>query len=82
VIKSRFIAALGCVLLTAVSQGANAKGFNYSYAELGYTNINSDPVDASGATVELSIAAMDYVHVKAGYSHFGDAEITKRGFPP
>jgi hypothetical protein len=68
VIKIRFIAALGCALLTGVSQGTSAKGFNYSYAELGYTNINSDPVDASGATAELSIAAMDYVHIKAGYS--------------
>ncbi len=67
-IKSRFIAALGCVLLAAVSQGTSAKGFNYSYAELGYTNINSDPMDASGATTELSIAAGDYVHVKGGYS--------------
>jgi len=68
--------------LTVASQGANAKGFNYSYAELGYTKFNSDPVDASGATAELSIAAMDYVHIKAGYSHFSDAEVTKRGFPP
>jgi Outer membrane protein beta-barrel domain len=68
VIKNRFIAALGCVLLAAVSQGAGARGFNYSYAELGYTKINSDPVDASGATAELSIAAGDYVHLKGGYS--------------
>ena len=67
-IKNRFIAALGCALLAAVSQATNAKGFNYSYAELGYTNISSDPMDASGATTELSIAAGDYVHVKGGYS--------------
>ena len=67
-IKSRFIAALGCALLAAVSHGTSATGFNYSYAELGYTKLNSDPIDASGANAELSIAAMDYMHVKAGYS--------------
>lgn len=66
--KNRLIAILGCVLLLAVSQATNARGFDYSYAEVGYTNINSDPVDASGATTELSIAAGDYVHIKGGYS--------------
>jgi len=68
VIKNRFIATLGYVLLAAVSQSAGAKGFDYSYAELGYTKINSDPMDASGATAELSVAAGDYVHIKGGYS--------------
>lgn len=67
-IKRRFIAALGYVLLAAGSQGAAAEGFNYSYAELGYTHLNSDPMDASGATAELSVAAGDYVHIKGGYS--------------
>jgi hypothetical protein len=66
--KNRLIATLMCVLLLAVSQATSARGFNYSYAEVGYTNINSDPEDASGVTTELSIAASDYVHVKGGYS--------------
>jgi hypothetical protein len=68
VIKNRFIAAWGCALLAAVSVGAGAAGFNYSYAELGYTNYSSDPIDASGANAELSIAAGDYIHLKGGYS--------------
>ena len=68
-IKNRLIAALGYVLLAAASQGTSATGFNYSYAELGYTNLNSDPMDASGADAELSIAAGNYVHIKGGYSH-------------
>jgi hypothetical protein len=63
--KNRLIVTLGCALLLVVSQ---ARGFDYSYAEVGYTNINSDPEDASGATTELSIAAGDYVHIKGGYS--------------
>ena len=66
--KNRSIAALGCVLLAAVAQTASASGFNYSYAELGYTNLSSDPMDASGANAELSIAAGDYLHIKGGYS--------------
>lgn len=66
--KNRFIAAWGCVLLAAVSHGTGAKGFNYSYAELGYTKLNSDPLDASGANAELSVAMGDYVHFKGGYS--------------
>ena len=65
---NRFLAALGCALLAAVAQAASARGFDYSYAELGYTNISSDPMDASGATAELSIAAGDYLHVVGGYS--------------
>ena len=66
--KNRLIVTLGCALLLMVSQATNARGFDYSYAEVGYTNINSDPEDASGATTELSIAAGDYVHIKGGYS--------------
>jgi hypothetical protein len=66
--KNRLIATLGCVLLLAVSQATNARGFDYSYAEVGYTNFKSDPVDASGVNTELSIAAGDYVHIKGGYS--------------
>jgi Outer membrane protein beta-barrel domain len=68
VINNRFVATLGCVLLAAVSQGAGARGFDYSYAELGYTRLNSDPFDASGVNTELSIAAGDHVHFKGGYS--------------
>jgi hypothetical protein len=68
VIKHCFMAALGCVLLAAATHAASARGFNYSYAELGYTKLNSDPIDASGATAELSLAAGDYVHIKGGYS--------------
>jgi hypothetical protein len=81
VIKNRFIAAWGCVLLAAVSTGAGAAGFNYSYAEIGFTSLNSDPLDAKGGTVELSLAAGDYAHVKAGYSHFSNADLYRKRPP-
>jgi hypothetical protein len=75
-------AIVGAGLLAAVSTGAGASGFNYSYAEIGYSNINSDPLDAKGGTAELSIAAGDYVHLKGSYSRFNNADLTKStGFP-
>jgi len=74
-------AVVGGGLLAAVSTGAGAAGFNYSYAELGYSSINSDPFDAKGVAAELSIAAGDYVHVKGGYAHYNDADIYSKGFP-
>ena len=80
-IRSWRCAVAGGVLLAAVTTGAGAAGFNYSYAEIGYSSINSDPLDAKGGTAVLSIAAGDYVHVRGGYSHFNDADLYRKGFP-
>jgi Outer membrane protein beta-barrel domain len=74
-------AVVGGGILAAVTTGAGAAGFNYSYAEIGFTSINSDPLDAKGGTAELSLAAGDYVHVRGGYSHFNDADLYRKGFP-
>lgn len=74
-------AFIGGGLLAAVSASAAAAGFNYSYAEVGFTSINSDPLDAKGGSAELSIAAGDYVHLKGGYSHFNNADLSSKGFP-
>jgi len=74
-------AVVGGGLLAAVSTGAGAAGFNYSYAEIGYSSINSDPLDAKGFAAELSIAAGDYVHLKGGYAHYKDADTYSKGFP-
>jgi len=74
-------AVVGGGLLAAVSTGAGAAGFNYSYAEIGYSSINSDPLDAKGVAAELSIAAGDYVHLKGGYAHYNDADTYSKGFP-
>jgi Outer membrane protein beta-barrel domain len=74
-------AVVGGGFLAAVSTGAGAAGFNYSYAEIGYSSINSDPLDAKGAAAELSIAAGDYVHVKGGYAHYNNADTYSKGFP-
>jgi Outer membrane protein beta-barrel domain len=75
-------AFIGGGLLAAVSAGVGAAGFNYSYAEVGFTSLNSDPLDAKGGTAELSLAAGDYMHVKGGYSHFNNADLYRKvAFP-
>ena len=63
----------GLVLFPAISA---AKGFNYSYGEVGYSNLSSDEYDgsANGASVHLSYGATDHVHVKAEYSHFASVD--------
>jgi hypothetical protein len=74
-------AVVGGGLLVAVSTVAGADGFNYSYAEIGYSSYNSDPLDAKGVAAELSIAAGDYVHLKGGYAHYNNADTYSKGFP-
>ena len=74
-------AVVGGGLLAAVSTGTGAAGFNYSYAEIGYSSYNSDPLDAKGVAAELSLAAGDYVHVKGGYAHYNNADLSRNGFP-
>jgi len=74
-------AVVGGGLLAAVSTGAGAAGFNYSYAEVGYSVYNSDPLDAKGVAAELSLAAGDYVHIKGGYAHYNNADLYRKGKP-
>jgi hypothetical protein len=71
-------AFIGGGLLAAVSCGVGAAGFNYSYAEIGFKSINSDPLDAKGGAAELSIAAGDYIHVKGGYAHYNNADLYRK----
>lgn len=67
------IALWAAVLLALFTTPTHAK-FKYSYGDIGYTHVDSDSVDASGATVELSYAALEFLHVKFGYSHLWDYE--------
>jgi hypothetical protein len=79
VAKSRLFAGIAGIILGLCSLGATAaKGLTYTYGEIGYTNIDSDDVDADGATARISFGATDYLHVKLEYSHFNDAEVTRR----
>jgi hypothetical protein len=61
------IAASACMLL--LTQGVDARGFNYTFAEAGYRNVNSDALDGDGFRVSFSYGATDYIHVVGDYSH-------------
>jgi hypothetical protein len=60
------IAATAC--LAAFSQLSVADGFNYTFAEAGYRNVNSDALDGDGVRVSLSYGATDHIHVVGDYS--------------
>lgn len=47
---------------------AGAKGLSYSYAEIGYSNLDADSAEADGVTARVSFAVLDFLHVKADYS--------------
>jgi len=68
VTKNRLPAVLAGMVLGMSSLGVAAKGLNYTYAEGGYTNIDSDTAEADGATARISIGATDHVHVKLEYT--------------
>lgn len=66
----RLLALASSVLLAVTASITHAKGLNYTYAEAGYTYLDSDEFEAKkGATVRLSFGVMDYFHVKAAYSY-------------
>lgn len=58
-------ALLAAALLSANVQ---AKGLEYSYAEIGYFNTDSDTAEGDGFKVALSFAAHDYVHIRASFA--------------
>ena len=75
-------ALIGGGLLVVAATAAGASKFNYSYAELGYSSLNSDPLDAKGAAAELSLGAGDYMHFKGSYAHYNNADLDRNiGFP-
>ncbi|HUT42451.1 MAG TPA: outer membrane beta-barrel protein [Gammaproteobacteria bacterium] len=67
--NKRLSAMLAGVLFAAVAQqAAAAKGPEYSYAEIGYINIDGDLVEGDGAGVNISFGATDHIFLKFGYS--------------
>ncbi len=66
--NKRLTAMLAGTLFAAVTQQAvAAKGPEYSYAELGYINIDADSVEGDGAGVNISFGATDHIFLKFGY---------------
>jgi len=68
VIRTKLTASLVCAGLVMAPLHAGAKGLSYSYAEIGYSNIDSDVAEADGVTARLSFAPLGFLHVKAEYS--------------
>jgi len=67
--NKRLTAMLAGTLFAAVAQQAvAAKGPEYSYAEIGYINIDGDLVEGDGAGVNISFGATDHIFLKFGYS--------------
>ncbi|MGB5540815.1 MAG: outer membrane beta-barrel protein [Gammaproteobacteria bacterium] len=58
----------GVLFATVAQQAAAAKGPEYSYAEIGYINIDGDQIEGDGAGVNISFGATDHIFLKFGYS--------------
>ncbi len=69
--KNKQLAAiLTGTLFAAVTQLAIAKGPIYTYAEIGYINLDGDGIEGNGGGVNISYSATDHVFLKLGYARF------------
>jgi hypothetical protein len=58
-----FLGIAAATSLAAFSQLTAAAGFDYTFAEAGYRNVDSDSGSGDGFRVALSYGATDYIHV-------------------
>jgi hypothetical protein len=63
-LKALLVSATALLLAPAA---LNAKGFSYSYADVGYERINGDEFDVDGAAANASFGVHDFVALQAGY---------------
>ena len=66
--KNYFLGIAAAASLAAFSQMTAAGGFNYTFADAGYRNVDSDDFSGDGVQVGFSYGATDYVHVVGTYS--------------
>lgn len=67
--NKRFMAVLiSACLLLLVPPAMAAKGFNYTYMEGGYRNLDADSIEADGFEAGFSFGATDYIHIIGRYS--------------
>ena len=64
----RLLAVLASVCLALLAQSVAAKGFNYTYMEGGYRNVDADSIEADGFEAGFSFGAMKYMHILGRYS--------------
>ena len=74
--NKRFVAVLtsACLVLLAPPAMA-AKGFNYTYMEGGYRNLDADSIEGDGFEAGFSFGATDYIHIVGRYSRLFIDEI-------
>ena len=67
--NKRFMAVLtSACLVFLVPPAVAAKGFNYTYMEGGYRNLDADSIEADGFEAGFSFGATDYIHIIGRYS--------------
>jgi hypothetical protein len=67
--NKRLMTVLTSACLALLAQSAMAaKGFNYSYMEGGYRNLNADSGEGDGFEAGFSFGAMEYLHILGSYS--------------
>jgi len=54
--------------LAVFSQTTAARGFDYTYAEAGYRNVDADSGSGDGFRVALSYGATDHIHIVGEYT--------------
>ncbi len=78
-----FLGIAAAASLATFSQMTAAGGFNYTYADAGYRNIDSDHYSGDGFQVGFSYGATDYIHVVGSYSRLWIDDVDyaiKRGY--
>ena len=63
-----FLGIAAAASLAVFSQTTAARGFDYTYADAGYRNVDSDNYSGDGFQVGLSYGATDYMHIVGTYS--------------
>ena len=63
-----FLGIAAAASLAMFSQVTAAGGFNYTFADAGYRNVDSDNYSGDGFQVGFSYGATDYMHVVGTYS--------------
>jgi hypothetical protein len=68
--NKRLLAVLtSACLILLVQPTMAAKGFNYTYMEGGYRNLDADSIEGDGVEVGFSFGATKYVHILGRYSY-------------
>jgi hypothetical protein len=66
----RLLALTSFILLAAATSVTHSKGFSYTYGQIGYQNVSSDRIDYEGISADISYGALDFMHIRLGYSRY------------